>query len=124
MVKKPHTDPPICTNNIMSMLDALDVLGGKWRLLILHYLLARSEETNTFKKIEKDVQGISAKMLSKELKVLESNKLITRKIMNTRPVTVQYSITGYGKEARHIIASLVEWGQRHRLFLFGENHAD
>ncbi len=118
MIKKPKTDPPACTGDIMAMLDTLDVLGGRWKLLIMHYLLIREDETNTFKKMEKDIEGISAKMLSKELKMLEANQLVSREVMPTRPVTVRYAITAYGKETRAVIATLVNWGQRHRLKLF------
>ena len=119
MIKKPKSDPPICTGNIMALQDALDVLGGKWRMLILHYLLTREQEVNTFKKIEKDIDGISAKVLSKELKVLELNLMLTREVMDTKPVKVQYSITSYGKEVRSVIEALVDWGVSHRMHLLG-----
>lgn len=118
MIKKPKTDPPGCSGDIMAILDSLDALGGRWKILILHYLLIRQGETNTFKKIEKDIEGISAKMLSKELKSLEANQLVRREVMNTKPVTVQYSVTEYGNEAKKIISSLVDWGQNHRAKLF------
>ena len=121
MIKKPKTDPPACTNDIMALQDSLDILGGKWKLLILHYLIVRNEETNTFKKIEKDIDGISAKMLSKELKTLEANELVTRTVMNTKPITVQYSITEYGKQSQSVITALVQWGKEHRTQLFKES---
>lgn len=119
MIKKPKTDPLACTGDIRSMQDALDVLGSKWSLLIIHYLMIRENELNTFRKMEKDIEGISAKMLSKELKILEVNKIVSREVMNTKPVTVQYSITQYGKETKTVIAALVDWGQRHRMMMFG-----
>lgn len=118
MIKKPKTDPIGCTGDIMAMVDTFDVLGGKWKLLILHYLLIRQTELNTFKKMERDIEGISAKMLSKELKSLEANQLISREVMETKPITVQYAITNYGMEAKTVIAALVDWGQRHRIKLF------
>lgn len=118
MIKKPQTDPPACTGNILAMLDTLDVLGGKWKLLIVHYLLVRDGENNTFNKIEKDIEGISAKMLSKELKILETNLIVQRSEMNTSPKTVQYKVTPYGKQVEHVISSLVDWGQQHRIKLF------
>lgn len=118
MITKPKSDPDSCSGDILAMLDALDILGGKWRLLILHYLLLRREEKNTFKKIEKDISGISAKVLSKELKCLESNLLIRREVMDTKPVTVEYSITDYGTESKAVISTLVNWGSRHRMKMF------
>src|SRR4249920_3506342 len=118
MIKKPKTDPHGCTDDILAMLDTLDALGGRWKLLIVHYLLTRQGESNTFKKMEKDIEGISAKMLSKELKMLEVNKIVHREVMPTKPVTVQYSITEYGKETKDVISVLVDWGQKHRMKLF------
>lgn len=115
MIKKPKTDPAACTGDILSMGDTFDILGGKWKLLILHYLLRREHDANTFKKMEKDIEGISAKMLSKELKLLEVNKLVKREVMNTKPITVQYSITEYGKTTQDLIKSIVGWGHKHRL---------
>jgi DNA-binding HxlR family transcriptional regulator len=118
MIKKPKTDPHACTDDILGMLDTLDVLGGRWKLLIVHYLLKRQGEANTFKKMEKDIDGISAKMLSKELKTLELNQIVHREVMPTKPVTVQYSITEYGKETINVIRPLVAWGQKHKMKLF------
>ena len=90
------------------------LLSGKWKLLILHYLMTREQEENTFKKIEKDLNGISAKVLSKELKTLEANKLITRTEQKTKPITVAYAITEYGKTTKEVIDVLVKWGMNHR----------
>jgi DNA-binding HxlR family transcriptional regulator len=118
MIKKPKTDPIACTGDIMAMLDTLDVLGGRWKLLIVHYLILRQGQANTFKKMEKDIEGISAKMLSKELKSLEANLIVNRTVMNTKPVTIQYSITPYGLEAKEVITTLLNWGQKHRVKLF------
>ena len=117
-MKKPKSDPHGCTLDIMAMIDTLEVLGGKWKLLIIHYLMTREQEANTFKKMEKDITGISAKMLSKELKTLEANKLVSRQVMDTRPITIQYAITEYGKETRLVIQTLVSWGLTHRLKMF------
>jgi DNA-binding HxlR family transcriptional regulator len=116
--KKSNTDPPACVRDILALQDSIDLLGGKWRLRILHYLLVRQGSMNTFKKIEKDMVGISAKVLSKELKTLEVNLLISREVMDTKPITVQYSIIAYGAEVKSVLSSLVNWGQRHRKHLF------
>src|SRR6478752_863717 len=118
MIRKPKSDPAGCTFDLLAMLDSLDALGGRWKLLIVHYLLTRQGESTTFKKMEKDIEGISAKMLSKELKMLEANYIVRREVMPTKPVTVQYSITEYGKETKDVISILVSWGMKHRLKLF------
>ncbi|GAA4140971.1 helix-turn-helix domain-containing protein [Sphingobacterium kyonggiense] len=114
-------DPPECTSNLLAMRDTLDVLGGKWKLLILHYLMTRDHQVNTFKKIQREIIGISAKMLTKELKDLEANKMVKREVLNTRPISVEYSITDYGRTSKEIIEKLVEWGNRHRHKLLNEN---
>jgi DNA-binding HxlR family transcriptional regulator len=118
MIRKPKTDPIGCTEDISAMLDTLDVLGGRWKLLIVHYLITREHEVNTFKKMEKDIEGISAKMLSKELKDLETNLIVNRTVMDTKPITVQYTITDYGKDILPIIRTMVAWGKVHRATLY------
>ena len=121
MIKKPLSDPAGCTGDIRAMLDTLDILGGKWKLLILHYLMTREGERNTFKKMEKDIVGISAKMLTQELKILEAHKLVNRTTLPTKPISVNYSITDYGKQTKPVIDALLTWGHNHRITLFS-NH--
>lgn len=116
-MKKVKSDPPNCTPNLLAMRDTLEILGGKWKLLILHYLTSREDSTNTFNKIEKDIEGISAKVLSKELKDLEANQLVIRTVQKTKPITVNYSISDYGKTTSKVIKTLVEWGKNHRTHL-------
>lgn len=113
-LKKSISDPIACVGDILALQDALDILGGKWRLRILHYLLIRKLDANTFKKIGKDVVGISAKVLSKELKELELNGMVHREVMDSKPVTVRYSITPYGEEIQSVLSAFVNWGVRHR----------
>ncbi|MFZ4263711.1 winged helix-turn-helix transcriptional regulator [Sphingobacterium sp. HJSM2_6] len=116
-MKTLKNDPPECTGNLMAMRDSLDIFSGKWKLLIIYYLISREEEVNTFKKMQREITGISAKMLTKELKDLEANLLVHREKLLTKPVSVQYSITEYGKSAADIINRLVDWGKKHRLQL-------
>lgn len=111
------TTSAACSQNLLAMRDTLEVLGGKWKLQILHYLTINENDKNTFKKIERGINGISAKMLSKELKELEQNQLVTRKVIMGKPVTVEYAITEYGKSTENITQKLVEWGINHRKHL-------
>ncbi|MCA5004610.1 winged helix-turn-helix transcriptional regulator [Sphingobacterium bovistauri] len=120
MIAKPLSDPPACATDILALQDTLEIIGGKWTLLIVHYLLSRRQEINTFTKIEQDIPGLSAKVLSKELKILELNKLIIREAFRTKPVTVKYAISEYGKSLESIISMLVNWGQEHRNVIFGK----
>jgi len=103
-----------CSEELMAMRDSLDVLGGKWKLMILRFLTNRTHQIINFKKMQREIDGISAKMLSKELKELEINLLISRTEQQTRPVTVVYAITEYGKLVLPVTETLVQWGLSHR----------
>lgn len=103
-----------CTEELFAMRDSLDVLGGKWKLMILRYLTNRTDQQIHFKKLERGIEGISAKMLSKELRELEMNLLITRTIQDTKPIMVTYAVTEYGKSVFPVTEILVNWGLIHR----------
>jgi len=103
-----------CEQELSAIRDSLEILGGKWKLRIMRHLNNHISETNTFKKIQREVDGISAKMLSKELRDLEINLLVTRTTLDTRPVTVKYTITAYGLSVFPVTEALVEWGLNHR----------
>ncbi|WP_306349735.1 winged helix-turn-helix transcriptional regulator [Flavobacterium sp. '19STA2R22 D10 B1'] len=103
-----------CTEELFAMRDSLDVLGGKWKLMILRFLTNRNHQTIHFKKLQREIGGISAKMLSKELKELETNLLVSRTVQETKPITVAYAITEYGKTVLPVTETLVQWGLNHR----------
>jgi DNA-binding HxlR family transcriptional regulator len=103
-----------CSEELMAMRDSLDVLGGKWKLMILRFLTNRTHQVINFKKMQREIEGISAKMLSKELKELETNLLVSRTAQQTKPVTVIYAITEYGKSVLPVTETLVNWGLSHR----------
>lgn len=67
-----------------------------------------------------DVVGISNKMLSKELKELEINKLVKRTVLDTQPITVQYELTTHGKTLQTIINNLTAWEIQHRKEIIGK----
>lgn len=106
-----------CVNAILPVKDALDVLSGRWKLPIL---IALSFGNKRFKEISKDVQGITDKVLSKELKELEANQLITRTVYDTFPPTVEYAATEHGHSLFNVIAALREWGIKHRGKIIGK----
>ena len=103
-----------CEQELAAIRDSLEILGGKWKLRIMRHLNNHIGEKNTFKKIQREVEGISAKMLAKELQDLEINLLVTRTVMDTRPVTVNYAITEYGLSVFPVTETLVDWGLNHR----------
>lgn len=103
---------------IMAVHDTMDVLSGKWKISIISSICYYNKRR--FSDILNDVNGISNKMLSKELKELEMNKLIKRTVLDTQPVTVQYQLTEYGKTLQTIINDLTDWGMKHRKVIIGE----
>lgn len=106
-----------CPKNMLSIRDALEALEGKWKLLILFSL---SSGPLRFKQISKEVNGISDKTLSKELKSLEQHQLIKRDIQDTFPPTVEYSITDHGKSLDKVLEDLHYWGLLHRKTIIGK----
>lgn len=92
--------------------DSMDVLNGKWKIAIISSICYYNKRR--FSDILYDVEGISNKMLSKELKELEFNKLISRTILDTQPITVQYELTEHGLTLKTIIDNLTTWGIAHR----------
>ena len=103
---------------IMAVHDAMDILNGKWKISIISSICYYNKRR--FSDILNDVQGISNKMLSKELKELEINKLITRTVLDTQPISVQYQLTEYGMTLKTIINNLAEWGIEHRKVIIGK----
>lgn len=103
---------------IMAIHDTMDVLGGKWKISIISTMCYYNQRR--FTDILNDLNGISNKQLSKELKELEQNKLIKRTVLDTQPISVQYNLTEYGWSLRSLINDLAEWGVKHRRVIIGE----
>jgi len=103
---------------IMAVHDAMDVLNGKWKISIISSICYYNKRR--FSDILNDVNGISNKMLSKELKELEINKLIKRTVLETQPISVQYQLTEYGLTLKTIINDLAEWGIKHRQVIIAD----
>ena len=103
---------------MMAVQDTMDVLQGKWKIKVLSSICFYDKRR--FSDILNDVYGISNKMLSKELKDLEINQLITRTVLDTHPVTIHYQLTEHGKTLGTIIDNLTEWGKMHRKKIIGE----
>jgi len=90
--------------------DVLDILGGKWAFSIVYALL---DGKKRFKELERTIEGINTRMLVKELKVMEKNKILIRKAYATVPPTVEYSLTPKGKKLQPILAELYKWGKEY-----------
>jgi DNA-binding HxlR family transcriptional regulator len=100
-----------CMSALAAVQDALYVLNGKWKLPLI---IALGEGNKRFGELQKAVKGISAKVLSHELKHLEMNDFIRRKVYDSTPVTVEYELTPYSNSLEHVIGALRQWGIEHR----------
>src|SRR5690554_1164937 len=106
----------VCKHNIRAIHDTLDVIGGKWKISIISCLTFYPMR---FSELLREVEGISGKMLSRELKELEINQLIVRKVLSTQPITVQYQLTEYGETLKHLTLTIADWGSNHRKQIIG-----
>jgi DNA-binding HxlR family transcriptional regulator len=100
-----------CVVKLRAIHDTLDLLNGKWKIAIIGSL---SFGKRRFMELQREVEGVGSKMLSKELRDLEMNELVKRTVYDTKPVTVEYELTPYGKTLEDIIAELAKWGLKHR----------
>jgi DNA-binding HxlR family transcriptional regulator len=107
----PIPDKATCQAAYLPIRDTLDLVGGKWKLPITHAL---THKPMRFKELQREIGGITARMLSKELKELETNELVRREVFATAPVTVEYSLTEYGRSLKPVVVALYTWGAQHR----------
>lgn len=107
---------PVCKVRMQAISDTMSLLSGKWKFHILGTLIEGC--SLGFMDLLREINGIGSKMLSKELQDLEINNLISRTVMNTKPVTVSYSITEYGKTLSPLIDELAKWGISYRAEVF------
>jgi DNA-binding HxlR family transcriptional regulator len=108
---------PVCQVRMQAIHDAMSLLSGKWKFHILGTLIAGN--TLGFMDLMREINGIGSKMLSKELQDLEFNNLISRSVKNTKPITVEYSITEYGKTLSSLIDEMAKWGVAYRSAVIG-----
>lgn len=91
--------------------DALGILVGKWKPVILLYLL--QEGTKRFSELKRKMPGITQKMLTKQLRELEDEDIIQRVVYAQVPPKVEYSMTDYGRSLEPVLEAMHEWGAKH-----------
>ena len=120
MKKEPiYNTTVLCKTRINAIKDAMEILSGKWKFHIIGTLM--QDKKMRFMDLIREVDGIAAKMLSKELQDLEMNHLISRTVVNTKPITVEYEITEYGKTLAPILDEIAKWGIEYRESLYKKN---
>src|SRR3954465_13955018 len=96
---------------VRALQDTIHVIGGKWRLPIINSIC---NGNNRFREIERSIPGITTRMLSRELKEMEMNKLVKRTVTPTSPVLIEYESTEYCRSFGGIILEMIKWGKEHR----------
>jgi DNA-binding HxlR family transcriptional regulator len=86
----------------------MDFIGGKWKTVVLWYL---KDKTLRFGELKKQIPDITEKMLSIQLKNLEDDGLIKRKVYTQIPLKVEYSLTDFGKTLIPILNAIAKWGR-------------
>jgi DNA-binding HxlR family transcriptional regulator len=89
----------------------LDVIGGKWKPLILFYLKGGALR---FSDLRRRVPSVTQKMLTDRLRELERDGIVHRKVYPQVPPKVEYSLTAYGKTLAPVLEAMCAWGIKHR----------
>ncbi|WP_183564279.1 winged helix-turn-helix transcriptional regulator [Mucilaginibacter sp. SP1R1] len=110
-VQQIEHSPEACKASVGAVRDALYVLNGKWKLPLI---VALSNGPQRFNDIQRTLVDITPKILSKELKELELNEFVERKVFSTTPVTVTYQLTAYSQSLNYVVDELRKWGVQHR----------
>jgi len=110
-MKEPETNEPTLYKIIQPVEDALYVLNGKWKIPIL---ISLTHGNHRFGDIARSISRMTDRMLSKELRELETNLLVKRTVIDEIPVRIMYSITDHGKSLHNVITELSKWGIYHR----------
>jgi DNA-binding HxlR family transcriptional regulator len=100
-----------CKATLNSIADALYVIGGKWKLRII---IALKDGNKRFNELHRVIERISAKVLSSELKDLELNGFVSRKVFTGTPVIVEYELSEYAETLNEVLQALSQWGAMHR----------
>jgi DNA-binding HxlR family transcriptional regulator len=88
----------------------LAVIGGRWKVLILQQLLAGVKR---FNELHRALQGITHKTLTQQLREMEADGIIDRKVYAQIPPKVEYSLTALGKTLKPVLSAMHNWAERH-----------
>lgn len=102
-----------CGESLSSVEDAIYVIGGKWKLKII--IVLQELGSVRFNELQRTIGGISARVLSNELKDLELNGFVKRVVHSEQtPVVVEYISTDYSRTLKSVIIALSKWGRTHK----------
>ena len=109
MVEKKSIEPNECP-----VTYCMSKIGGKWKPIILYVisLSTKERQTNRFGEMYRSIEGISKQMLTKQLRELEDDKILRRKVYAEIPPRVEYFITDLGQSLMPVIGTMREWGEK------------
>lgn len=95
-------------NYICGVAVSLEIIGGKWKGVILWHLC---HKTLRFSQLRRRLQGVTQKMLTQQLRELERDQLVNRKVYAEVPPRVEYSLTDLGRTLEPTLRQLCDWGK-------------
>ena len=98
------------TEGTLFVQATLKVLGGKWKILILWHL---KDKARRFSELKRLIPEITEKMLIQQLRELEKDEIVNRKVYSDVPPKVEYSFTDYGRSLEPALKVLCQWGEEH-----------
>lgn len=101
----------------ISVEATLEVIGGKWKCVILCHLTLGKKRTSELKRL---MPNITQKMLTQQLRELEEDGIINRIVYHQIPPKVEYELSEYGLSLRVILDSLCAWGEKHITKVYGD----
>lgn len=96
---------------------ALEVMGGKWKPLIIYHLMTGRKRTSELRRL---IPGITQKMLTTQLRGLEKDEIVARKVYKEIPPKVEYELTAYGWGLKPALDLLCYWGEDHLEKVYGD----
>ena len=90
---------------------AVEVIGGKWKSIVLFYLL---DQTRRFNELRRKIPGVTQRMLTLQLRELEQDGLVQRTVHPVIPPHVDYALTEFGRTLEPVIREMCAWGKRYR----------
>ncbi|CAM3289334.1 transcriptional regulator [Brevibacillus invocatus] len=104
----------------ISVEATLQVIGGKWKCVILCHLMRGKKRTSELKRL---MPGITQKMLTQQLRELEDDGVVNRITYNQIPPKVEYELTDYGWSLKSILDAMCTWGETHIIKEYGDKYA-
>ncbi|WP_265459947.1 winged helix-turn-helix transcriptional regulator [Enterococcus sp. HY326] len=92
-----------------SVESTMQIISGRWKSVLLYHLMFEGE--HRYSELQKTIPGITRRMLSLQLKDLEQDGLVYRKVLQEKPLMVAYGITDYGNSLKPLIEMLYHWGE-------------